>query len=329
MKKLALWTLLLFPVVTVALLGFALEGYTAEMSGTLTNIRFSFNKNAGQTPQYVADTRGFFKKYGLKVERIEFNNNPDMVAALDRGHLEMMASIPGSPLSAREQGYDLVAFMQNETSNFAAPDSGALIARRGSGVKSVADLKGKIVACLYLSSQDCIDSKYVIKKAGVDLKSITFIEANFGTHFDLLRSGQVDAVSTVNPFTTQILTKGAGDLLAWNYIESNPGQPLGAWWAKKQWVTKNPQVARAFQRAIKDAIDFLRQDKVRAREVVAEYTGLDKGLLTEMAPLNWNYHVDPQAWQQEAKILVEMGALQKMPKPEEYFAEQIKEYFKK
>jgi len=329
MKRAVLYKLSVALVITIALLGVATAGVTAERGEKITTIRFSFNKNAGQTPQYVADTRGFFKKHGLKVERIEFRNNPDMVAALDRGHLELMASIPGSPLSAREQGYDLVAFMQNETSNFAAPDSGALIARRGSGIKSIADLKGKTVACLYLSSQDCVDSKYVIKKAGVDLKSITFIEANFGTHFDLLRSGQVDAVSTVNPFTTHILTKGTGDLLAWNYIESNPGQPLGAWWAKRQWVNKNPQLVRAFQLAIKDAIDFLRQDKVRAREVVAEYTGLDKGLLTEMAPLNWNYQVDPQAWQQEAKILVEMGALQKMPKPEEYFAEQIKQYFKK
>jgi NitT/TauT family transport system substrate-binding protein len=330
-RKLAVPGLMM--VVVLALLlsacGAETAGAKADGQKELTKIKIAFNKNGGQTPQYVADTEGFFKKYGLEVERIEFRNNTEMVAAVERGDIDIMASIPGTVLSAREQGFDLVAFMQNETSKLEAPDSGAIIVRKDSGIEDITQLAGKKIAVLTKGSQNTVDGLYLMKNAGVDLDKIDLMEGSFASHFDLLNSKQVDAVITVDPFTTQIVSSGLGKVISYNFVESNPGQPLGAWWAKRANIEKNPEVYRAFGNAIKDSIDFLKADESRMHSIVAAYTGLDIKLVNQMPALAWNYEVDPEVWQKEAEILVEMGALEKQPNPNDYFSDLIQDYVKK
>lgn len=305
--------------------GAASEG-SGEGGNDLIKLRVAYNKNGGQTPQYVAGTKGFFEKHGLSVERIEFKTNTDSVAALESGDLDIMASIPSNVWIAREAGFDIVAFMQNETAGTETPNSGALIVGAESGIKEPKDLAGKKIACLSLGSQDCLDMVYVLEKAGVPRDSYTIIESTFATHYDLLKNKQVDAVESVDPFTTLITKDGVGEVLFYSYIESNPDQPLGAWWAKREWVESNPEIVEKFSLAIKDAIDYLHEDEQRARDIVAEYTGLDPNIVKEMPMLKWNYELDIDAWQKEAEILVEVGGLKGVPDPKDYFAEAIHQY---
>jgi ABC-type nitrate/sulfonate/bicarbonate transport system substrate-binding protein len=300
----------------------------AASAKQMTSIRMGYLKSGGQTPQFVADREGFFEKHGLKVERIEFRDASKMVAGIESGDLDILASIPASILSAREQGFDLVTFMQNETAKMEAPDSGAILVGKDSGITSVKDLKGKKIALLSKGSQAAVDALYVLKKNGVDLNTLTLIAAPFATHADMLNSKQADASFTVDPFTTQIVESGVGKILSYNYIDTVPGQPLGAWWAKRDWVAKNPQIIEAFSLGIKDAIDYLHADEKRAQKIVADYTSLDLKVVVEKMPMiNWNYNVDPDAWQKENAILLEMGALKKMPESKDYFADPITKYF--
>ncbi len=292
----------------------------------LIKLRIAYNKNGGQTPQYVAVTKGFFEKHGLSVESIEFKTNTDSVAALESGNLDILASIPSTIWSAREAGFDLVAFMQNETAGFEEPDSGTLIAAPDSGINSLKDLAGKEIACLSLSSQACLDAIYLLEKEGLPRDSYKITEAPFATHYDLLANKQVDAVVTVDPFSTKIITEKVGTVLSYIYIDTNPGQPLGAWWSHRDWVEENPEIVEKFSLAIKDAIDYLHEDENRAREIVAEYTGLDPETVKNMPMMNWNYELKVDAWQKQGEILKQVGGLKEVPDPDAYFAEAIFKY---
>lgn len=291
-----------------------------------TKIKISYNKNGGQTPLFVAEQYGFYEKYGLEVERIEFNNNSDMVGAMNAGQVDIIASIPSFIWNAREAGYDLVTIMQNETSQLTAPDSGALIVGSDSNIKEYKDLEGKKVAVLAVSVQNWLNAGYVLKANGVDLSKIQLVEAPFPTHFDLLQTKQVDAVTTVDPFTTHIVTSGIGEVLMYYNIESAPGQPLGAWWVTRDWLADNQETAAKFQAAIKDSIDFLNEDEHRARQIVGEFIGLDEKILENMRLLNWNYDVDRDVWEKVSEINVEMGALQEKPDPDSYFTDIIRPF---
>lgn len=293
----------------------------------LIAIKLSYQKNGGQTPQFVAERHGFYEKHGLKVERVEFENNSHMVGAMNSGQVDIVASIPSFMWSAREAGYDLVTIMQNEATHLEPPDSGALIVHVDSGIKEYKDLEGKKLVCSSLNSQNCLNAEWVLKENGVDLSKIEIIEAPFTAHFDLLNSRQVDAAVAVDPFTTQILMTQVGEVLFYHNMETAPGQSLGAWWVTRKWLEENEATALKFQAAIKDAIDFLKEDDDRAREEVGAFTGLDEEVLKNMPILNWSYDVDPSAWEKGSEILVEMGALQQKPNPDDYFSELIKPYF--
>ena len=124
------------------------------------------------------------------------------------------------------------------------------------------------------------------------------------------------------------MESGLGKVLSYHFVESVPGQPLGAWWAETVWIEENPEIIESFSLAIKDSIDFLQEDEKRAQQIVAEFTGLDIELVEKMPAILWNYNVDPEVWKAEIKILTEMGALSKEPNLDEFFAENIQQYFK-
>ena len=48
-----------------------------------------------------------------------------------------------------------------------------------------------------------------LKDNGVDYRKVTFVEAAFPQHTDLLRGGSVDAVVSADPFMSRITESGA------------------------------------------------------------------------------------------------------------------------
>lgn len=335
-KGSAVFVMLLWVAMIIGLLAACGQSRTAdepmpsnEESSTtqeLTHIKISFNKNGGQTPLFVAEKYGFYEKHGLKVERVEFENQINQVSAMTAGQLDIMAAIPSFVWGALEQGYDLVAFMQNETAKKSPPDSGALIARHDSGVQKLNDLAGKKVSCNSLASIACVEALYLLKQENVDVSEIQIVEAPFTAHYDLLKSGQVDAVVAIDPFTTRIMVDDLGEILSYYYVDTVPGQPLGAWWAHRDWLEKNSDIAKRFQAAIKDSIDFLKEDDERARKEVGDFIGLDEEILKNMPILNWDYQVDPATWERANEIMVEMGMLNQKLKTDDYFSDLIQPF---
>src|SRR5437763_10976915 len=83
-------------------------------------------KQAGLTDVWVAKQAGIFERNGLDVELVEFRNGNEAIAAHQGGYVDIMLSIPGSAMTAIEQGFDLVLISQNETAKATAPDAGAI-----------------------------------------------------------------------------------------------------------------------------------------------------------------------------------------------------------
>jgi NitT/TauT family transport system substrate-binding protein len=145
---------------------------------------------------------------------------------------------------------------------------------------------------------------------------------------DVLKSRQVDAIITTEPFTTMLLSSGVGRVLSWHYAEAMPGGPLGVWWAKKSYIDKNPEIVARFNRSIKESIDYMNADVPRARQRTVEFTGLDPQLVNEMPPLRLDYNVRTSKWQESVNMMVEAKVLEKPHKAAEYFSEPLKPYIK-
>jgi NitT/TauT family transport system substrate-binding protein len=115
-------------------------------------------------------------------------------------------------------------------------------------------------------------------------------------------------------------------ILAWDYVESLPEQPIGAWYGRADYVQKNRDVVTRFAKSIHDSIDYMHADAERARKNVATYTGLDPALVKELPLNNWSYKINPKVWQAVADMMHSTGELQKPHKVEEYLSEIVQPY---
>lgn len=318
-------TAMLVAVVVAGMAG-TTTGAAVAQEGKLIPLTVGTLKQASLTDVWVAKQAGIFAKNGLDVELIEFRNGNEAIAAQRGGHVDIVLSIPGTAMVAIERGFDLVLISQNETSQAKGPDSGALMVLNDSPIASLADLAGKRIALSGLHSQKTVAVQMVLREAGLDPGKVQFVELPYASHPDALRSRQIDAVASLDPWTTQMRTSGLGRVLAWDYVDSIPRQPIGAWYAMSAFVKTKREPVDRFARSIRAVIEYMHADAARARQNVAAYTGLDVGLLAEMPMNNWDYRIDPRTWQLVADMMTQSGELQHPHKAAEYFSDVVQPY---
>jgi NitT/TauT family transport system substrate-binding protein len=299
---------------------------SAQQEPTLAPLKIGVLKMAALTNPWTAKERGIFRKHGLDVTLVEFRTGNEAIAAHRGGSVDIILSIPGTAMTAVERGFDLLAISQNEVAKEKGPDSGSVQVLKDSPYRTLADLAGKKIAVSSLHSQKTVAMQMLFRRAGVDLGTLQLVEIPFPSQVDVLKSKQVDAVNTVDPYTTQLIAAGMGRVVAWDYADSIPEQPLGAWFAKSTFVKSNPGVVDRFNAAIKESIDYMMADPQRARAEVVEYTGLAPSLVKDMPIIGWDYKVRADKWQAVIDMMVESGELRSNHKADEYFAEQIRPY---
>lgn len=290
----------------------------------LTPLRIATLKIASQTDVWVAQQRGIYAKNGIDAKISFFNTGAQSIPAMQGGAVDVLLSIPGIGMVAMERGIDLAAIFQDEIAHAAPPDSASVQVMESSPIKSLADLRGKKIGVGGLSTQNTIAVKMLLDKAGVDLSTVSMSEVPFTAMVNAIKAGHVDAVVPIDPFTTQLRLSG-GRVIAWNYVESVPEQPLGVWFTKASFVRSNPQVIDAFIRSMKEAVDYLRADESRARDEIAAYTQIDRKVLDSMPLIGWSYQVKLERWQAVVDMMVRYGGL-KPRKADEYMTPQLEPF---
>ena len=290
----------------------------------LTPLRIATLKIAAQTDVWVAQQRGIYAKNGIDAKISFFNSGAESIPAMQGGAVDVLLSIPGIGMLAMERGIDLTAIFQDEIAHAAPPDSASVQVMDTSPIKSLADLRGKKVGVGGLATQNTIAVKMLLDKAGVELSSVSFAEVPFTAMVNAIKAGHVDAVVPVDPFTTQLRLSG-GRVLAWNYVESIPEQPLGVWFTKAAFARSNPQLIDAFIKSMKESIDYLRADETRARDEIADYIKIDRAILNSMPLIAWNYQVRLDRWQAVVDMMVRYGGL-KPRKAEDFMTPQLEPF---
>jgi NitT/TauT family transport system substrate-binding protein len=301
----------------------------AAQDQKLPPLKVGVLKMAALTNPWIAKERGIFQKNGIDVTLIEFRTGNEAIAAHRGGSVDIVLSIPGTAMTAVERGFDLVAIAQNEIAQLKGPDTGSVQVLKDSPYQKLADLAGKKIAVSGLHSQKTVAMQTLFRRAGVDVDKLQLIEIPFPSQFDALKSKQIDAVNTVDPYTTQLIASGTGRVIAWDYADSIPEQPLGAWFAKSTYVKANPKAIEGFTKSIKESIEYMMADPQRARAAVVSYTGLPADLVKDMPMIGWDYKVKASKWQAVVDMMVENGELKSKHNADEYFAEQIKPYVTK
>lgn len=216
----------------------------------------------------IAQQQGFFEEEGLKVESQMFNAGAAGVAALMSGDIQIAWSAVTSDLNALSQGVPILAVAPGAYAGVGDQDSGALVVRGDSDIKTIADLEGKTVSIVAQQSLAHLETLAALDKNGVDLKSVNYVEIAFPDIGGAIASGRIDSGSTVEPFRSILLEQGMRKIGA-PATEAYPeATQTTEWVTSAQYAAKSPEGVERFQRAMAKANEYATANPDDARAAI-------------------------------------------------------------
>jgi NitT/TauT family transport system substrate-binding protein len=282
-----------------------------------TTIQLGLLKIAGLADAYAADKLGYFAEQGLEVNVTLASSGQDLLAAVQSGKLDIVLAIPGTAMQAREKGFKVQLVLQNETSNAKAPDQAALLVKPDSPITSIKQLVGKKIAYNAIGNQSWASVRYLMLRNGVDPNSVQDLELSIPQMPGALEQGLVDAIAIVEPFMSATVAAKKGRVLSWNFVESVPNQPTGAFWATDEYIAKNPATIKKFVNAMHKSITYLTAHMDERHKMVVEWTGMKPEVVQNTIPNPWNDKVNRKDWERTIDMLVKGGSLKAPMKFEE------------
>lgn len=142
----------------------------------------------------VAQEAGLYKKYGLDVELVEFKSGTDLIKAIVGGQLDSGVLGFTNAVAWASKGADL------KVVGGAQHGYHAIIAREESGIKKVADLKGKTLASQAEgSTADTVLKGVVLKQAGLKPDDVNVMGVSPQVAVQSLIGKRVDAAFLFEP----------------------------------------------------------------------------------------------------------------------------------
>jgi ABC-type nitrate/sulfonate/bicarbonate transport system substrate-binding protein len=148
-----------------------------------------------------------------------------------------------------------------------------------SPIKTVADLKGKTVGISIIGGGTHGPFKLMLQRNGIDPeRDIKLVEVSFSLSEDAIRSGRVDASNMNQPFAARSQAKGGmRKLFALEEVLPNIVHIVEA--CRKDFVDKNPELAKAYVRDITKALKMALANRTETMNVVSEITKVPVAVL--------------------------------------------------
>jgi NitT/TauT family transport system substrate-binding protein len=252
-------------------------------------IRVGFWPVASGLPFFAAVEKGYFKEAGLDVEAVKFASAQQVMEGMLAGRIEGSANGTASGVLAigeLAQPGLLKIFCTNPTNAKYVLDE--FLVAKDSPIKSLAELKGKRVAC-GPGIQNVTLTKAMLERAGAGA-GVTVIELPIGQHIAALVANQVDAAYTLEPTGTVGRLNGSTRTLevgvVAKYILGNPMAPWhgGAASLTSEFIKANPAITKKYIAAYTRGVDLVRKTPDQARPFLKGYTAIE-GPLTAEVPM--------------------------------------------
>lgn len=241
---------------------------SAAASGKLTTVRLAWGQTAVcQAPISVALKQGFFKKYGLNVEPVNFSGSTDtLLQAIATGKADGGIGMALRWLKPLEQGFDV---------NLTVGTHGGcmrLLVPKASGINSVRDLVGKNVAVSDQASPLRNFFAIQLAKQGIDPdKQVNWVQYPDALFGEALQKGEVQAIASDDP--QGWLIKHRYDLVE---IDNNmtgeyKNMTCCVLGLRGSLLRDNPAVARAITQAIVDAQQWTADNPAETAKIFAPF----------------------------------------------------------
>lgn len=167
----------------------------SEAPQSLKKIKVGYLNVMDDAQAMLAKDAGFYEKHGLDVELVLFGSGTDLIKAMVGGQLQ--AGVLGftNAVSWAAKGADL------KIVGGAQMGYHSILVRKGSGIKTVADLKGKRLASQKAgSTADIVLNGVVLPQAGLSRNDLNMVYVAPEVAIQSLAAGQVDGAFIFEPY---------------------------------------------------------------------------------------------------------------------------------
>jgi ABC-type nitrate/sulfonate/bicarbonate transport system substrate-binding protein len=274
---------------------------------TLTPIRAAYVPVATWLPAWIAKDKEIFKKNGLDVSLTPIQNVSLLPPTLGK-QFDFAASTPPDLIKANASGIDIVGVTGGVIES-SANQTMQLIVKKGSGIKTPADLKGKIIATPTTGGIMHVATLFWLKKNGVDINTIQPVEVPFANMPDQLKASRIDAMELLQPFVGQVMAQPDYETLGNPMLKVDDPTLFVFWISNGAWARANQATVKKWTQSISEANEFIEKNPAEAKQILAKYTNLPPAV-TEKLPLPaYNSKINASQVESWVKVLKELGLL--------------------
>jgi ABC-type nitrate/sulfonate/bicarbonate transport system substrate-binding protein len=295
------------PAIALAILvavGFFAPASGQQSPSPATTLRVAYTPVVPWMLAWIAKDKGYFQAQGLDVQFTEVQN-PSLLPGLVGKQFDIVPSTPPDLIKAAVSGLDVIG-ISGATIETATNGGAKLISRDVPGIKNIADLAGKTIATPSLGAINHVATLYWLKRSGVDIHSIHAVEVAFPNMPDMLKSGQVDAAESVEPFNAVILAAGGVSLGDEILAVADPVRTT-LWIGSASWSRANRPVIARWLAALKEAQNFSQNNLIETRAIAGKYTRLPDAIMQKVALPDQQLTLTPRELEIWFHVLADLG----------------------
>ncbi|MFA7590982.1 MAG: ABC transporter substrate-binding protein [Sphaerochaetaceae bacterium] len=263
-------------VLLIAVLGSSMVFASGQKQAAdgLTKVKVAHHMGySGAAVVAIGTKMGYFQEEGLDVELVPFTSGPAEIAAMVSGDLQFGYIGSGATTLAVKGDVEIIYF-QN------LGDAEVIVANKDSGIKSVADLKGKSIATTLGTSGENIVN-LALERAGLNVgsgpDSVNLINMDMGGCVTAMLAGKIDAVCVWGSYKVT-LEQQLGDkyvALAKTSDFADTYASVSSWLATQDYIDANPGTVQAFANALAKSMDYWKDNEKQVATWVAELLETD------------------------------------------------------
>ncbi len=205
-------------------------------------------------PLTIAETMGYFKAEGLDVTVADFAGGSRALQALVGGSADVVSGAFEHTINMQVKGQRLRAFaLQGRAPQIVL----GVNTKTMPNFKNLAELKGKKLGVTAPGSSTNVLANFVLAKAGLKPGDVAIVGVGAGSGaVAAMRSGQIDAISNLDPVITLLLRSGDLKVVSDTRVVAEADRifggpmPAGCLYAAQSFIDKNPATAQALANAI-------------------------------------------------------------------------------
>jgi ABC-type nitrate/sulfonate/bicarbonate transport system substrate-binding protein len=221
-------------------------------------VRLGYQYSLWGAPAVVALELGLFKKHGIEIDAKRFGAGKDARDALVSNSIDV-GTVGGTPFVVGAAIGQLNAIATVAYTG----RTGCIEVKKGSGVKSLDQLKGKKIGSRAGSTIDNVFRHKILPAHHLKDSDFQMVNVDFKDQAAALAGGSIDAFAGVEPFCALAESLGYSELLL-NYEKYDPMPNMLA--STSSFVKNNPKAAKAVVAAMVEASAMFHKqpDKVKA-----------------------------------------------------------------